>query len=210
MSLSPKVYAILGAVIVVGGIAIGIGMTRNQPADAFAQCRAKPAAGHVKLGGPFTLTSETGETVTDQQVFTKPSLLYFGYTYCPDVCPLDSMRNAQATDILDEQGYDVQPVFVSVDSARDTPASVAAFTDVMSPKMLGLVGTPEQIKMAAKAYRVLFSVQNPDDPYTLISHSTQTYLVLPKLGYVDYFDRDTTPEEMAERVSCYIDHANAE
>ncbi|MER5170760.1 SCO family protein [Thioclava sp. GXIMD2076] len=207
MPLQTKHYAIAGAIIVLAGLVTGWAITQSGPKDVFAECRAAGSGTRADLGGAFTLTSETGETVTDRDIFTRPTILYFGYTYCPDVCPLDTMRNAQATEILDERGYDVQPVFVSVDSARDTPESLTAFTDVMSPKMIGLTGTPEQIKQVAKAYRVLFSVQDPNDPYTLISHSTQSYLILPDLGYVDYFDRDATPDEMADRIGCYLDHA---
>ncbi len=161
MPLQSKHYAIAGAIVVLAGLAIGWAVTQGGPQDRFAECRSAGAGARADLGGAFTLTSETGATMTDKEVFTKPSILYFGYTYCPDVCPLDTMRNAQATEILDDEGYDVQPVFVSVDSARDTPESLTAFTDVMSPKMLGLTGTPEQIKQIAKEYRVLFSVQDP-------------------------------------------------
>ncbi|MDD8023551.1 MAG: SCO family protein [Paracoccaceae bacterium] len=205
MSLSPRSAAIAAtavAVLALGGMWLASQKTTD---DMFAQCRRGVVGGGGQLGGPFTLVSETGETVTDKEVFTKPSLLYFGYTYCPDVCPLDNARNAEATMLLDERGYDVTPVFVSVDTERDTPELLKEFTDLMRPRMIGLTGSAEQVAAASKAYRTYFKVQNPGDPYTLIDHSTQTYLVFPDIGFVDFFNRDTSAEEMADRVACFVD-----
>lgn len=210
MPITTRTAAIAATAVVVAGLAVTWFATRGGDEDVFAQCRKGAVAGGAgMIGGPFTLVSETGETVTDADVFTKPSLVYFGYTYCPDVCPLDSMRNAEAVTILDERGYDVTPVFISVDSARDTPELLTEFTDVMHPRMIGLTGSPEQIKAASQAYRTYFKVQNPGDPYTLIDHSTQSYLVFPEIGFVEFFNRDTTPEEMADSVACFVDAAKA-
>ena len=76
---------------------------------------------------------------------------------------------------------------------------------MLHQKMIGLTGSPEQIAAASKAYRTYFKVQDPGDPYTLIDHSTQSYLVFPKLGFVEFFNRDTTAEEMTESVACFVD-----
>ena len=176
--------------------------------DRFAACRSTSISGGAgAIGGPFTLVDENGRTVTDKDVFTRPSLLYFGYTFCPDVCPLDNARNAEATDILIRRGYDVQPVFISIDPERDTPEVVKEFTDALHPRMLGLTGTPEQVKAASQAYRTYYRKQEGDDEYYLVDHSTYTYLVLPKYGFVEFFTRDVGPEEMADRTACFIDAA---
>ncbi len=177
--------------------------------DVFAQCRVNGVAGGSSvIGGPFELVDETGKTVTDKDVITGPSLLYFGYTFCPDVCPLDNTRNAEAVTLLEEQGKMVTPVFISIDPERDTPEVVAEFTDIMHPRMIGLTGTPEQVKAASKAYRTYYKKQEEGDPeYYLMDHSTFTYLVLPKYGFVEFFKRDVTPEQMAERVGCFMDAA---
>ncbi|MDO5642305.1 MAG: SCO family protein, partial [Paracoccus sp. (in: a-proteobacteria)] len=143
-------------------------MSRGQPGqqvaeggDPFAQCRTSVVAGGTSaLGGPFELVSETGAQVTDADVFTRPSLVYFGYSYCPDICPFDNSRNAEALDLLDEQGIDAQAVFITVDPGRDTPEVMAHYTDNMHEKMLGLTGTPDQIAVAAKAWRVGYQVQD--------------------------------------------------
>lgn len=205
MPLSAKTAAIAASALVVIGLGVTWLATGQKDEDVFAQCRRGVIGGSGQIGGPFTLVSETGETVTDKDVITKPSLVYFGYTYCPDVCPLDNARNADAVSLLDERGYDVTPVFISVDTERDTPELLREFTDIMHPKMIGLTGSPEQIAAASKAYRTYFKVQSPGDPYTLIDHSTQTYLVFPDIGFVEFFNRDTGAEDMANQVACFVD-----
>ena len=160
------------------------------------------------IGGPLDLIDENGRAVTDADMFQKPTLLYFGYTFCPDVCPLDNARNAEALDLLKAQGFDVQAAFVTIDPERDTPEVVAEFTDYMHPDMTGYTGTPEQIKAASLAYKTYYAKEPNGDPeYYLMDHSTFTYLVLPDRGFVEFFRRDVTPEEMADRVACLIDAA---
>lgn len=175
--------------------------------DQFAKCRAGNVAGGGSIGGPFTLISETGETVTDNDVLTKPSLVYFGYTFCPDVCPMDAARNAEAVEILAERGYDVQPVFISIDPERDTPEVLTEWTDYLHPDMLGLTGSPEQVKAASQAYRTYYKRQPSDDEFYLVDHSVFTYLMMPEVGFVEFFGRDPTGEQMAERTACFIDAA---
>lgn len=211
MNVSSKTAALVAtaAVVAVVGISVVLSFGSSEP-DRFAQCRKGVGSATAKIGGPFTLVSETGATVTDKDVITKPSLIYFGYTYCPDVCPIDSTRNAAAIDLLSTRGYDVTPIFISVDPARDTPPVLSEFTDLMSPKMIGLTGTTEQVDAAVKAYRAYYMIRTPGDPATLVDHSTQTYLMDPKLGFLDYYDRDATPETVAESVGCFLDALKSE
>ncbi len=203
-----KVEYYAGAALLV--VALGVGgtmlLTRGGD-DAFAQCREGAVAGG-DIGGPFMLVSETGETVTESDVITGPTLIYFGYTFCPDVCPLDTVRNADAAALLAERGYDVKPVFVTIDPKRDTPEVMADFTANVDDRMLGLSGSPEQIQAVADAYKVYYNAHDEeDDEFYLVDHSTYTYLMLPETGFVDFFRRDTTPEAMADRVACFIDAA---
>ncbi len=174
--------------------------------DQFAQCRSGAVAGgSSQIGGPFTLVSETGETVTEKDVIDRPTLIYFGYTFCPDVCPLDTVRNVAAVDILEEQQEMVKPVFVSIDPDRDTPQVLSEFTDNIHPRLLGLTGSAEQVKAASQAYRTFYSKQDTDDEYYLVDHSTFTYLALPEHGFVEFFRRDISAETMAEHVQCFIE-----
>jgi len=209
-----RIYAISALALtaaLLGGIGLSIVLGRaGQDEDQFAECRAsRVAGGPGDIGGPFELVSETGETVTDADVITQPSLLYFGYTFCPDVCPLDNARNAIAVEILEERDRMVTPVFISIDPERDTPEVLADFTDNMHPRMIGLTGSVEQTTAASQAYRTYFNAhEEGDDGFYLVDHSTFTYLVLPEHGFVEFFRRDTSPEEMADRVACFADAAS--
>ncbi|MEM9523230.1 MAG: SCO family protein [Pseudomonadota bacterium] len=170
----------------------------------FAHCAGGAVGGDI--GGPFTLVSETGETVTSADVLTEPSLIYFGYTFCPDVCPMDMARNADAVALLETRGHMVAPIFISVDPKRDTPEVLADFTDNLHDRMIGLTGNEEQVRRAAQAYKAFYDLHDEgDDEFYLVDHSTMTYLILPGHGFVDFFRRDTTPEEMADRVACFVD-----
>ena len=175
--------------------------------DPFAQCREGAVAGGA-IGGPFELVSETGETVTDAEVITEPSILYFGYTFCPDVCPLDTMRNAQAVDILAERGISTTPVFITIDPARDSVEVVGRFTDNFHDKMIGLTGTDDQVAAASKAYKTYYRRGEGDDAFYLMDHSTFSYIVLPGHGFVDFIRREDTPEDVADRVACIAEAAN--
>ncbi|WP_226551626.1 SCO family protein [Celeribacter naphthalenivorans] len=208
--MSTKTIALVATTVmaaVIGGSLWFV--TRPVGDDAFAQCRASAVSGGAgAIGGPFELVREDGVTVTDQDVFTKPTILYFGYTFCPDVCPLDNMRNADALRILDERGYDAQTAFISIDPERDTPEVVNEFTSLFHDNMIGLTGSPEQVKAASMAYKTYYKKQEDGDPeYYLVDHSTFTYLVFPEVGFVDFFKRDDTPEQMADRVACFMDAA---
>ncbi|MDO6456885.1 SCO family protein [Celeribacter halophilus] len=207
--MSVKTIAISAGVVLVAVIGAGAWYaTQSTGDDAFAQCRAAAVSGGTAaIGGPFELVNEDGVTVTDQDVFTKPTILYFGYTFCPDVCPLDNMRNADALRLLEERGYDAQTAFISIDPERDTPEVMKEFTSLFHEDMIGLTGTPEQVKAASTAYKTYYKKQDGDPEYYLVDHSTFTYLVFPEIGFVDFFKRDDTPEQMADRVACFIDAA---
>ncbi|TDT73778.1 protein SCO1/2 [Litoreibacter halocynthiae] len=200
-----KIYSAtaIGLVIaMLGGTAAYVVFNRGGE-DEFASCRSSAVAGG-DIGGAFELVSETGATVTNTDVITSPTLVYFGYTFCPDVCPLDSARNAEALDVLAERGIDAGALFISIDPERDTPEVVAEFTEVMHPKMIGLTGSPEQVKAASQAYKTYYKKQTGDPEYYLVDHSTFTYLVLPEKGFVEFFRRESTPEQIADTVACYV------
>jgi protein SCO1/2 len=171
--------------------------------DAFAACRSGNVAGGA-IGGPFKLLDETGATVTDAQVLTKPALVYFGYANCPDVCPLDNARNVEAVELLKAAGHDVTPIFISVDTARDTPALLTEYTDNFGPSLLGLTGSPEQVKAAAQAYKVYYQIPEGATEYYEVQHTTLTYLMLPKTGFADFFQRETKAQEIVDRVGCFL------
>ena len=174
--------------------------------DRFASCRSsKVLGGSENLGGPFTLVNADGETVTDKEVITEASLIYFGYTFCPDVCPLDSARNSEVVDLLADAGFAATPIFISIDPKRDTPEVIAEFSKWLHPKMIGLTGSPEQVKAASKAYRTYYKAHdNGDDDFYLVDHTTMSYLVLPEYGFVEFFRRDQSAKLIAKTAACFI------
>lgn len=196
----------LGAAAALGTAALLTTLRGAGGDDAYAQCRTGQVAGTATVGGPFTLVDGAGRTVTDKDVITGPTLIYFGYTFCPDVCPLDVARNAMAVEILEERGKTVTPVFISIDPERDTPGAVDAFARNNHPRMIGLTGSPDQVAAASRAYRTFYRKHDEGDPeFYLVDHSTFTYLVTPGDGFLEFFRRDLTAEQLADRVGCFLD-----
>lgn len=200
-------YAVIASVSIVALVGgVWVFTLGGQDGDQFSQCRSSQVAGGTAtIGGPFELVNAKGETVTDKDVITEPSLIYFGYTFCPDVCPMDTARNVDAVDILAERGQSVTPVFISIDPARDTPEVVGDFAFNLHERMIGLTGSPEQVKAASRTYKTYFKAQPAEDEYYLVDHSTYSYLVLPEHGFVEFFPRNVEPEAMADKVGCFID-----
>ena len=207
--MSVKLYAIGAAGFSAAMLgAMGWLIYAGRSGDVYAQCRTTVMQGGLEsIGGPFELVNAQGQTVTDAQVITGPSMVYFGYTFCPDVCPLDSARNAEAATLLAERGIDLTPVFITVDPARDTPEVVANFTGFFSPDMIGLTGSEAQVRAAAQAYRAYFSVPSSDDEFYLVDHSSFSYLVLPNRGTLEIYRRDASAQQMADSVQCFVQAA---
>lgn len=196
-------YSAIGAALVV---LIGLGVT-GFLAGGYVQagpCDGLQGSG-ASIGGPFELVLPDGQTVTDTDVITEPVLIYFGYTFCPDVCPIDNARNATAVDILAENGHSVTPVFISIDPKRDTPEVVGDYIQNFHPKMIGLTGSEAQIAAASDAYRTFYKAEDEDSDFYLVSHSVYSYFVTPDAGFVSFFKRDATPQQVAGAVSCFLD-----
>lgn len=197
--------AVAAVAALVGGSALYVQWQRA--GDPLAECRGGQVAGG-SIGGPFTLVDETGATVTERDVITGPTLIYFGYTYCPDVCPLDAARNAEAVDVLEEMGLDVTPVFVTFDPARDTPEVLRDFTDNLHPRMLGLTGSEAQVRAASAAYKTYSKLRDPQEEFYTFDHSTFTYLMRPGADgtpeFLDFFRNDESADDLARRVGCFL------
>ena len=140
-----------------------------------------PLAG-AAIGGPFTLVDASGKTVHWSDFDGRYRIVYFGYTYCPDACPLDVQRMAQGFAAFKQAHRDlakrVQPIFVSIDPARDTPAKVGEFTRAFSPDLIGLTGTDQQVAEAAQAFKVYYKkVPGSAPDQYLMDHSRTAYLM---------------------------------
>ena len=153
----------------------------NAPADAPA---GDPPLAGAKIGGPFTLTDQDGKTVRDTDFAGKYRLVYFGYSYCPDICPVDLqklMRGLSAFEKSDPaRGARIVPMFITVDPERDTPAALKAFVSRYHPRLIGLTGTSEQIAAVAKAYVVTYNkVPGSAPDRYLMAHSQLAFLMDP-------------------------------
>ncbi|PZU64661.1 MULTISPECIES: SCO family protein [Sphingobium] len=138
----------------------------------------------ARIGAPFTLTDQDGKTVHWDDYKGQYRIVYFGYTYCPDVCPVDLQRIMQAFSAFEKaapvRAAKVQPIFISVDPKRDTPAVLKPYVAAFHPRLVGLTGTPEQIAKVAKDFVVLYNAEKPEGASDyLVSHSRTPYLFGP-------------------------------
>jgi len=166
-----------------------------------------PSAGGVQLpqgmalGGPFSLVDHTGRAVTEADFAGRFLLVYFGFTYCPDVCPTELGTIAAAIDALEDQGARVTPMLITIDPERDTPEALADYVSRFHPRMVGLTGSPQQVAAAARAYRVFYArVQRPEMTQYLMDHSSFIYLVGPDSRVRALFRPETSPEAIAQAV----------
>ena len=198
-----KFYANAAAIALVAMLGwLGYRVIYGQSTDAFADCRGGAIAGG-EIGGPFDLIDTKGNPVTDATLLTKPALIYFGYASCPDVCPLDNARNAEAAALLAKKGLEVTPVFITVDPTRDTPAVLGDYVSNFEG-LVGLSGTEAQTTAAAKAYKVYYQIPEKRDAGYMVDHTTMTYLMLPQIGFAGVFQRDETAQALAEKTSCFL------
>jgi protein SCO1/2 len=152
------------------------------------------------IGGPFRLVDQNGKTVTDADLKGKWSLVYFGYTHCPDACPTALNDIAIALDELGPQRNAVRPVFVTVDPERDTPAVLKSYVTAFDAPILALSGTPEEIAQAAKGYRVYYAKHPEAGGDYSMDHSSVIYVMDPEGRFTASFTQENSPEEIAERL----------
>jgi protein SCO1/2 len=160
----------------------------------------------VTIGGPFTLSTPDGTTVTDRTYRGKWLLVYFGYTFCPTSCPTTLLAVTRALEELGHDAAQVQPLFITVDPQRDTPKVMRQYTESFDPRIVGLTGTPQQIATAAQeygAYYVRHSTGAGPDDY-VVDHSTYLYLMDPLGKFVRAFDSDTSGDWIADVLRALI------
>jgi protein SCO1/2 len=155
------------------------------------------------IGGPFTLTDQHGNTVTDADFRGRYMLVYFGFTYCPDVCPTALATITEAMSQLGDAADRIVPILITVDPERDTPEQLKMYANHFSPRLVALTGTPEQIADVARKYRIYYAKaaeQDADDDAYTMDHSAITYLMGPDGAYVRHFSHVTNADRMAEQL----------
>jgi len=194
-------FVTLISVAVLGVGVLGFALVRMLTGDP----ATSTGFGEALIGGEFTLVDGTGTTRTDQDFRGELMLVYFGFTFCPDVCPTELQAMGQAVDLLGDKGEAVQPVFITVDPERDTPEVVGQYVESFHPRMVGLTGTPEQVAAAAKAYRVYYrkaEVEGSSD--YLMDHSSIVYLMGRDGKFLTHFSHGTSPQDMAKGISKHL------
>lgn len=171
-------------------------------ADRLSPQKSEQGQGRAAIGGPFSLTDHTGQPVTQDILKGKISLVYFGYSFCPDICPTDLQLIGQALDqMTDEERADAQTLFITIDPERDTAQQLAGYVPLFHPQIRGLTGTPEQIDAAAKAYRAYYKKVSAEEAGTsdyLMDHSAFIYLMDRNGTFIRVFGHGVEPAEMLE------------
>ncbi len=170
---------------------------------------AEPPLAGARIGGPFALTDQNGAVFRDTDLAGKYRIMYFGYTYCPDVCPVDMQNIAAAMRLLEREDMDaarkIVPVFVSVDPERDTPAVLKEFVGNFHPRTISLTGTPEAIAAMTKSFAVYSTRrESPDPDAYLVDHSRQSYLMGPEGQPIALVPADDSPRAVADTLKRWV------
>ena len=192
-------------VIGIAGAALGLGaaiVLLPDVRERLLPSVGQQVTGKALIGGAFTLTDNSGKRVTDQEFHGKYTLVFFGFTSCPDICPAGLQLIAGALVKLGTKAQRITPIFISVDPQRDTPEKLAAYVKNFDPRLVGLTGTPEEIAAVAKAYKVYYakvpSKERPND-YTM-DHTSIIYVMDPKGEFVTHFTPSTSVDDMAAKL----------
>lgn len=165
---------------------------------------ARPPLEGARIGGPFALTDQNGRATTDAAFAGKYRIMYFGYTFCPDVCPVDVQKIGAAMKLLDKNdpalAQRIVPVFVSIDPARDTPAVLKQFVAAFHPRMIGLTGSDAEIAQVAKEYGVYFKRGDGTPDGYMMDHSRQAYLMSPEGKPLALLPQEGTPQAIVDEI----------
>lgn len=169
-----------------------------------AQAPVSPPLEGARIGGPFTLTDQNGKRLSDSALAGRYRIMYFGYTFCPDVCPVDVQNLAAGLKLLErsdpELGQRIAPVFITIDPERDTPAVLKQFVSAFHPRMIGLTGTPEEISKVAKEFAIFYQRGKGTAGGYLMDHSRQAYLMSPEGKPLALLPQDGAPQAIADEI----------
>jgi protein SCO1/2 len=191
INLRRVALAVAAAAIITAGAAIFV-LQRASQVDAALQL--------PQISGHFELATPDGRTVTDASFRGKWLLVYFGYTFCPDVCPTTLMSMAQALQKLGPVADKVQPVFITVDPERDTPQHIGDYVKDFDPRFVGLAGSREQVAAAARAFHVYYSVRQLGNNEYVIDHSSFIYVIDPNGKFMRLLTGDLPGHELADQI----------
>jgi cytochrome oxidase Cu insertion factor (SCO1/SenC/PrrC family) len=198
-------FLCLACTLLLTGAAALVAHAQEPDQNAAARMMDDLMWGRGNIGGPFDLVDHTGKKRTDADFRGKLLIIFFGYTYCPDICPTELLEISLAVDKLGAAGDEVQPLFISVDPERDTPAVLAQYVSSFHPRLIGLTGTPEQIRTVANSYKAYYAKYTPPDGGVyLIDHTGFTYLMDRAGKYLGFFPPGTSADRMVEIIRPYL------
>jgi protein SCO1/2 len=184
---------------------VAVGAVWLRQGDFAASVAGVAVPGGVSVGGPFALTDDHGRAVTDASFRGRWMLIYFGYTFCPDVCPTELQTVSAALDKLGGTSARLVPLLITIDPARDTPAALADYVKLFDDRLVGLTGTDEQIATVAREYRVYYArATSKDATAYLMDHSSFLYLIGPDGKFQALFRPGTSPDELANAIRARI------
>jgi cytochrome oxidase Cu insertion factor (SCO1/SenC/PrrC family) len=189
--------------------AIAIALALVLAGSAFFLTSSRPAAtgaGTALVGGPFTLTDQTGRRVTEKDYLGRYTLVFFGYTFCPDVCPTELQVMSAALDAMGPKADAIQPLFITIDPERDTVDVMKQYVANFYPRLVGLTGSPQEIAAAAKAYRVYYAKvpgKSGANDY-LMDHSSIMYLMDKQGVFLKHFTYTTDADALAQALEAAI------
>ncbi len=203
-----RAVALASAILALGLLAAA-GLKLWQGRESAVAIEEKGVSGAALIGGPFALTDQRGARVTDADFRGRAMLVYFGYSFCPDICPTDLAAMAAAIDALGPRGAEVQPLFITIDPERDTVERLAEYAPLFHPRLIALTGTPEEIRTAAAQYRVYYEKAGTGPDY-LMNHSGIIYLMDPQGRFVTHFAQGTPTDEIAATIGRHLAAAGGE
>ncbi|KAH9619285.1 hypothetical protein KSS87_015571 [Heliosperma pusillum] len=169
--------------------------------NASNSVRQGPSVGQAAIGGPFKLVNHEGKNVTEKDFLGKWTVVYFGFTHCPDICPDELQKLAAAVDkIQKKSGIEIVPVFISVDPERDNVEQVSEYVKEFHPKLIGLTGDPEEIRKVARAYRVYYMKTTEEGSDYLVDHSIVMYLMSPRMEFVKFYGKNNDIDGLANGI----------
>jgi protein SCO1/2 len=192
-------------VIVICGLVVGGGLAwvqmHQDPAAQVIKPAAQTMAG-ADIGGPFSLVDQDGKTVTDKDFAGQWTLVYFGFSYCPMICPTELQKIAKALNDMGPAGEKIQPIFITTDPGRDTPDVMKKYVEQFHPRLIGLTGDAEQVKSVQRTYRVYAKkIQTEENTEYTMDHSSFIYLMNPEGKLVSIYRTTDTADFIAADIT---------